>query len=1203
MAGDWHDDDMNHRWIAVLAVGCCLRLTAASAPTFDFPIYKNQAPGRQVGGVRAAAATPALSPEATQRQFTVPEGFEVRLFAAEPMVVNPVAMTWDERGRLWVLELYEYPRGAAEGTKGRDRIKILEDVDADGVADKVHVWADGLNLATGLLLGDGGAYVGQAPHLLHLRDTDGDDRADVREVVMTGFGLEDRHELLNGFTWGPDGYLYMTHGVFTHSQVVNPEDPDDDGVIMNAAVARFHPRTKKFEVFADGTSNPWGVDFDAAGNAFVSACVIDHLFHLAPGGLYQRQAGQPTFPFAYELLPSIVDHRHHMAAYCGIQVYLGDQYPEEYVGKVMMGNIHDNAVHADRLTPKGSSFVASEWKDFLRSDEDGWFRPVSQQVGPDGNLWIADWYDKYPCYQNAQADPGGVDREYGRIWRVVHVGETDGRPVSSRADRGMDLAQLSSKQLAGLLGDDNIWFRKMARRLLSERGSETFGRSGLHPDTPVHRVFKEGADVSARLNGLWTLHAMGLLREGDLFDAAQDKAPAMRAWAARLIGERGYPLPESVGVLTDLASDEEASVRLAVAVAARQFVSGSLTVNTPPTVPVNEVITGGVLSELLKSSGADNDQTLHFLYWMALEPLIANDPMHAMGFYKMALTKRLNPLAGTVMKKLMRRVSDMGDVLLLGQVVEELGDLGEKAEGVLIGALEGLIEGQRGKIDPVSAAAVRVIGELAGHDDTRVASLAQQLGTMWGDAAALKQVLASVEDGSASDAARIQAIKVAGQTKIDVVRRAMLKVVAGASSAGVKVAAIQALTNVGDASTARDLLRGWSEHSPSVRRAIATLCTTRGQWKWPFYDAVARGRVARGDVSPSVVRALANSRNAGERDRALELFGRVNKTTAEKLATIAKKRQVVLAGEPNLEHGRELAQAACLICHKLHDVGAEIGPDLTGVGRSSLDALLTNVIDPNQIIGEGYENVIVETNDGQTLSGRLVEETPARIRLLNQGPTEFVVAKSEIKSREVSEMSLMPEGLEGLSDEDFRDLIWFILTPPEDGPVSDERRRELIGTTQDEARVGPESDGESVALWNPNWRVLAPSFEGTPRKWVSLFGRRNVLETHPFDDNKPAALESHVTVPESGAVLEIDVASHERGDWELRVFAQGELLLRQVVDRRGGDWHTVAIDLSRFAGKEIDLRAENAADDWAWEFGYWGRIELVPKTAVSLRDH
>jgi putative membrane-bound dehydrogenase-like protein len=351
--------------------------------------------GRQLTGPYTPAATPALPGPEAQKKFSLHPGFQARLFAAEPDVVNPVAMTFDPRGRLWVVELYEYPLGAPKGVKPRDCIKILEDSDADGRADKVTVFADGLNLATGILVGNGGVYVGQAPELLFLQDTNHDDVADTRTVLLNGFGLHDTHELLNGFIWGPDGWLYMTHGVFTHSEVKIPEATTPE-VIVNAAVARYNTRTKKFEVFADGTSNPWGVDFDRFGNAYVSACVIDHLFHMAPGGIYVRQGGVPGNPYAYELLPSIVDHKHHMAAYCGVCIYQGDQFPEQYRGHVLMGNIHQNAINHDVLVPNGSSFKARADKDFLTTT-DGWFRPVSQQVGPDGTLWIADWYDKYPC--------------------------------------------------------------------------------------------------------------------------------------------------------------------------------------------------------------------------------------------------------------------------------------------------------------------------------------------------------------------------------------------------------------------------------------------------------------------------------------------------------------------------------------------------------------------------------------------------------------------------------------------------------------------------------------------------------------------------------------------------------------------------------------------------------------------------------------
>ena len=485
-----------------------MRVNSATPPTntlegdykpartgFDFPIYTNQPARKQITANQVAATTPALSPEETRKLIQVPAGFEVRLFAAEPMVVNPVAMTWDERGRLWVVELYEYPKGAPKGAKGRDRIKILEDTDNDGQADKATVFADGYSLATGIALGHGGVYLGQAPNLYFLQDTNGDDKMDKETVLLTGFGMEDRHELLNGFAWGPDGWLYMTHGVFTHSKVKAPvaasrqsaanspdekspalsrdaattedHDPDGFGVQMDAALARFNPQTKKFEVFADGTSNPWGVDWNERGDAFVSACVIQHLFHMAPGGLYNRQGGTWPNPYGYvqdlptKGLPAIVDFRHYRAAHAGIAIYQGDQWPAEWRGLVFLGNIHQNALNVDRLTPVGATYTAAkestllgpagealrkktgekveqgeEWRhlgpgNFFVS-RDPWVRPVSNQTGPDGAMWVMDWYDKYPCYQNAQADPEGVDREYGRIWRVVWTGDQPGKAVPSR---------------------------------------------------------------------------------------------------------------------------------------------------------------------------------------------------------------------------------------------------------------------------------------------------------------------------------------------------------------------------------------------------------------------------------------------------------------------------------------------------------------------------------------------------------------------------------------------------------------------------------------------------------------------------------------------------------------------------------------------------------------------------------------------------
>jgi putative membrane-bound dehydrogenase-like protein len=1029
------------RFLSLFASSCWIPAVLLAAPTqpepahYNFPIYTNLPPGRQVGGQHTAATTPTLSPAEAQQRFTVPPGFEVRLFAAEPAVVNPVAMTWDERGRLWVVELYEYPMGAAAGQTPRDRIKILEDVNADGRADRVHVWADGLNLATGILLGNGGAYVGQAPHLLFLQDTTGDDRADRREILMTGFGLQDRHELLNGFAWGPDGWLYMTHGVFTYSTVRQMDDPEDDGVEMNAALARYHPRSQRFEVFADGTSNPWGVDFDRAGNAFVSACVIDHLFHLAPGGIYVRQAGAPTFPYAYQLLPSIVDHRHHMAAYAGVQVYQGDQYPPDYRGTILMGNIHDNAVHQDRLTPNGSSFTASFIRDFLRAN-DPWFRPVSVQVGPDGALWVMDWHDKYPCYQNALADPDGVDREHGRIWRVVYVGDEPGKAVPSRPRAEMDLTQSTPAELVALLEHSNAWHRRTAQRLLTERRPEE-ARSSLE------QRFRQPGPLEPRLATLWTLHGTEWLNENLLAEAAVDSEPAIRAWAARLTGERGNPTTAALSLLVDLAADPDPTVRLAAATAARQFASGALTVNTPPRVDATDI--GPVLDTLVRHSADARDPLLPFIIWMAAEPGVARNPTLALSWLLEHGPATL-PLSGQLAAKALRRIADLNQPNRLDEAITFINAAADRSPPLTLAAMDGLLQGLQGRLLLPTTDPGPILDRLAdlGHAD--LAARARQLGTLWGDAAAVQATLRLISNPSAPLDDRRRAVQTARTIRNDEARDALLALIESRPPEPLLIDAIQALGDLGGDATGRRLLGYWSEWTPAARRAAAETVATRPRWALTLLALVQESVIAPGDLPATVIRSLTQSKDNTVRTRAAETIGRYRESTPDKLALMEEKRLVALQGEPDLARGREITEQLCLVCHQFHSEGMEVGPDLTGVGRSTLDTLLAHIIDPNQVIGIGYENVEVETHDGRVVSGRLIEDTDDLVRLLVIGGREEVIARTDIDFLHVSELSVMPEGLEQIPDDDFRDMIWYLLNPPQDNrPMTPELRRQLIG--------------------------------------------------------------------------------------------------------------------------------------------------------------
>ncbi|MFM1769471.1 MAG: hypothetical protein RJA22_2000 [Verrucomicrobiota bacterium] len=1214
--------------VLVLLAGLACTPAASYRPDvtkpLGFPIYTNQPPGRQLDNdpVRKAVQDPPLDPESSRKTIQVPAGFEVRLFASEPEVVNPVAMAWDDRGRLWVVELYEYPRGARPGEKGRDRIKILEDTDADGRADKVTVFADGFSLATGLALGNGGAYLGVAPDLLFLEDTDGDDRADRRTVLKTGFGLEDRHELLNGFAWGPDGWLYMTHGVFTHSKVRDPNNPDDDGVRMDAALARYHPRTRRFEVFADGTSNPWGVDWNERGDAFVSACVIQHLFHMAPGGLYNRQGGTWPNPFGYvqdlpsKGLPAIVDWRHFRAAHAGICIYQGNQWPADWRGLVLLGNIHESALNCDRLSPVGATYKAEretrllgppkgdyqvDGGTFLASG-DHWFRPVSSQTGPDGAVWVMDWCDKYPCYQNAQADPEGVDRELGRIWRVVWTGPNPGQPVPSRPDPRMDLAKLDNGQLVELLRHPNVWQRRHAIRLLGER-ADAGSFAGLDRVLYAGRRDRMARPpLEQRLAAFSALHAANLLTPETLDQAAGEPHPELRAWAARFTGERAGASPADLRRLARLAADDDTSVRAAVATALRQLTSGSLTINSAPPTTAAQADLNPLFQALLARPGPAGDFYYPHIVWMALEPRAAANPEPALAL----ASAQANPVSAYCLRRLLRRVADLTDPAArtrhLNAAFTRLGELAGQpllAEA----ALDGLIDAFRGKGQPPTVPLEPIFQKLTANP--ALADKARRLATLLGDTSASRTLIAKINDPAAPAAERLRGITAAREAKDDTARNALLNLLrTGQADQSVLREGLRAIGAFGGDDIAYVITDAWKKFDLPTRRAASEVLVLRSKWSRALLAAVDQKTAQPGDISATARRALAHSQDATVVDHANRVLGHYRATGTDKLQLIAAKRKVVLAAEPDLRNGHEVARRACLVCHKLHGEGAEVGPDLTGVGRSNLDALLHNVIDPNEVVGNGNESTTVELKDGSVLTGRIVENSPSRLKLLASGPVEHVIPRDDIAVEAgqpkvtTSQFSLMPEGLEAIPDKDFRDLIWFILNPPSDQrPWTKELRRELIGDEAPAARRGeraaqPPVDLESVALWNPDWQVNCPPFEGAPAKLVEHLGRRNVLMTHPVSRETSSTLERSLAVPAAGATLSVAVAAHDQGDWELRVRVNNQVIHRQVINHDGERWKTVRVPLDRWKGQTVKLRLDNAATDWSWEFAYWSDLQV-----------
>ncbi|MDB5387676.1 MAG: putative rane-bound dehydrogenase, partial [Planctomycetaceae bacterium] len=593
---------------------------------------------------------PALSPAEAIQKMTVPEGFSVELVASEPEIVNPVAMTIDEKGRFWITESLEYPRRPAG--PGKDRVKVLEDTDGDGKADKFTVFAEGLNIPSGVAVGHGGVWVANAPDILFMQDTDGDGKADKQEVIVTGFGRDDTHELPNSLTWGPDGWLYGLNGVFNFSHVKYPKTsphfkPDHPGFPMTCALYRIHPKTKEFQVFCEGTSNPWGVAFDNEGSAFISACVIDHLWHLTQSGYYHRQGG-PYPPYTWKL-ESIVKHKHQKAAYCGIHYFDSDAYPEKYRQKLYMGNIHGGCLNVDTLQRDGATYFATPEPDFLTAN-DAWFMPVVQKTGPDGCLYVLDWYDRYHCYQDANRDPMGIDRLKGRLYRIRYKN-------TPRAPK-FDLNTETDDQLLARLGAPNDYIRDTARRVLNER--LLTGK-----DEDVVKLTRQLSDL-AKGNAKVTLKAqrgaLFLLCGSERIDPAfhaellNHEDPIVRAWGVRATAT-AKSLDDAIrNKAAGLAGDRSRDVQLQVAIASKKL------------APSNQI---GLLLSVLAKCG--DDKLIPHIVWQNLHPLLELDAsILVQQIAERKLEERTNfglIIPRAVERMLGRRTVDAGPVVGLIEVL------------------------------------------------------------------------------------------------------------------------------------------------------------------------------------------------------------------------------------------------------------------------------------------------------------------------------------------------------------------------------------------------------------------------------------------------------------------------------------------------------------------------------------------------------
>ena len=632
-----------------------------------------------------------LSPEAAIKAATLPPGFKLHLFAAEPDVKQPIAFCDDDRGRLWVAEGYSYPKRREEG-KGIDRIICFEDTDGDHQFDKRTVVVTNLNLVSGLEWGFGGIWVGAAPHLMFIPIKDGDVpvQSGPPQILLDGWDyIRDTHETLNTFSWGPDGWLYGCHGVFCPSHVGKPGAAEKDRQWVDAAVWRYHPTKQQFEVFAEGTSNPWGLDFDERGQAWIEACVIPHLWHMIQGGRYQRQGGEhytvgpeetarnersrqsgsrkPVFPYFYEDIQTVADHVHYAGnkgphagngrsdsaggghAHAGMMVYLGTSWPAEYRGNLLLGNIHGQRLNMEIPKPKGSGYVGHHGPDFLNFNDTS-SQTLNQRLDPDGSVYIIDWYDKNQCHHN---NIDGHDRSNGRIYKIVY---------NDQPKTKVDLGKLSDQELVKLVTSKNEWMSRHSKRLLQERfaavGQElvplfekltgkTQGRLSPLSKKELEAFkntadFKRATDLSERIQAVSDKLQERLLANND------GPTKLRAAWAMNQLPQ--VMPPEWLVLLTNDSDDYVRGWTIQLALEdtkAPAFSPEKLKemARSDKSPVVRRYIASGlqrlpveqrwpILIELLQHAEDIGDHNLPLLYWYAAEGCVATDPDKAIDLLK-----------------------------------------------------------------------------------------------------------------------------------------------------------------------------------------------------------------------------------------------------------------------------------------------------------------------------------------------------------------------------------------------------------------------------------------------------------------------------------------------------------------------------------------------------------------------------------------
>ncbi len=957
----------------------------------------------------SVAELPDPNSEVEKAGFVVPDGIEVTLWAQEPMIAKPVQMNWDAQGRLWLVSSTTYPQiKPGEGTK--DQVIVLEDTDHDGKADKSTVFAEGLHIPTAVIPGDGGAYVANSTELLFLRDTNGDMKADERTIVLSGFGTEDTHHLLHTLRHTPEGLLSFNQSIYIHSHI---ETPHGVRRLMGGGVWEFRPETRRLEIVSKGLVNPWGYEFDQWGQSFATdGAGGEGLNYIFPGSVFK------TSPNAARTLSGLSPGQPKQ---CGLEFIEDPHWPEEWQGSWVTNDFRGNRTNRFKLTPNGSSYIAKQEADVLASNHRA-FRPIDIRLGPDGALYIADWYN--PIIQHGEVDfrDPRRDQVHGRIWRLT----AKGRPLSEMPR----IVGAPVPDLLEMLKNNRKWTRHFAKQELRSRGAAEV--------LPALKVWTDGLDKAHAdywhhlLEGAWAREGLNKFSATLWRELFASPDARVRAAALRILTHRWRELPDAPAVLSKGITDENAQVRL-----------WSLAVLADMRQPK-------AFEVALRALDSSMDESLDFLLeltareqadmWLPLtlkgSLKLDDNPKHLV--YAMKATGRseaLKPLLVSL-KAGKLATDDAAAVMAMAGDAADAGQAREMADLVNDPAMADKVVGLMDAL--VKAAATRgvkpegaeiIVKDWLGSPRVEIVHRATILAGAWKVESAREALMAimtkadtlpPVRDGAVQGLSRLGGVK--SRDFFDKVFR---------ENAGLRGLAVQGLTDVGPQIAAKRAVEIFASAKTAAETAPILTAFLKNKQLPAVLAKELAGKTIPEYVAVDAIRLVSTRGIKGPLEEALRTAGGVKQMnqslTPEQMTAMMAK--VKAQGDPvRGEAIYRRQQMLCQTCHAIGDAGGVLGPNLVSIGGSApVDYLIESLLEPSKKIKEGYHMIIISMKDGKVFAGGLVQEGADEVIIRDPANQLQKVPKAQIASRQMSPASMMPPGLTAsLREDEFVDLVRFL---------------------------------------------------------------------------------------------------------------------------------------------------------------------------------